>query len=165
MKFLCLKCDNFMDYQAQEQVDALRLGITFGCGQCGYKFAMVTNPGETQLVTGLGVKIGGRTVAPEPLEFTREALKSGDSAEPMKVDMGKCPFPAMLAGGPAAGAQQPETAGSTLPWTSSAEQRLSNVPSFVRALARVGIEQYARDKGYAQIDDTVMQEYREKVGM
>lgn len=164
MKFLCLACDNFMDYQAQEQVDTLRLGITFGCAQCGYKFAMVTNPGETQLVTGLGVKIGGRTIAPQPLEFTREALKSGESAEPMKVDMGKCPFPAMLAGGSPATAE-PQAAGPALPWTSSAEQRLNNVPSFVRSLARVGIEQYARDKGYAQIDDIVMQEYREKVGM
>lgn len=172
MKFLCVKCNNFMDYESKEQVDTLRLGITFACTQCGYKVAMVTNPGETQLVSGLGVKIGGRTVPAEPMEFTREAMKSEGqpAAATMAADMGKCPFPGMLAGsgfkdtGMAAGlsgqASKPSVA-----WTSNAEQRLQNVPAFVRSLARAGIEQYARENGFAEVNDQVMDEYREKVGM
>lgn len=172
MKFLCIKCNNFMDYESKEQVDTLRLGITFACTQCGNKVAMVTNPGETQLVSGLGVKIGGRTVPAEPMEFTREALKSEDqpTSSTMAADMGKCPFPAMLAGsafkdsGIAAGLSDNESSPS-VPWTSNAEKRLQNVPSFVRSLARAGIEQYARDNGFAEVNDQVMDEYREKVGM
>lgn len=171
MKFLCIKCNNFMDYESKEQVDTLRLGITFACTQCGYKVAMVTNPGETQLVSGLGVKIGGRTVPAEPMEFTREALKpEGQPAATMTADMGKCPFPAMLAGsafkdsGIAAGLSG-ESSQPSVPWTENAEKRLQNVPSFVRSLARAGIEQYARENGFAEVNDRVMDEYREKVGM
>ncbi len=177
MKFLCIKCNNFMDYESKEQVDTLRLGITFACTQCGYKVAMVTNPGETQLVSGLGVKIGGRTVPAEPMEFTREAMKpegqpaaAGQPTATMTADMGKCPFPGMLAGtgfkdtGIAAGLSGQDSKPS-VPWTSNAEQRLQNVPAFVRSLARAGIEQYARDNGFAEVNDQVMDEYREKVGM
>jgi len=171
MKFLCIKCNNFMDYESKEQVDTLRLGITFACTQCGYKVAMVTNPGETQLVSGLGVKIGGRTVPAEPMEFTREALKpEGQSTATMTADMGKCPFPAMLAGsafkdsGIAAGLSGASSE-PAVRWTENAEKRLQNVPSFVRSLARAGIEQYARDNGFAEVNDRVMDEYREKVGM
>jgi hypothetical protein len=36
---------------------------------------MVTNPGETQMVSSLGVKLGGRTVEAEPFEMTRGTLK------------------------------------------------------------------------------------------
>ncbi|HTN43159.1 MAG TPA: hypothetical protein VMN77_05100 [Nitrospiria bacterium] len=171
MKFLCIKCNNFMDYESKEQVDTLRLGITFACTQCGYKVAMVTNPGETQLVSGLGVKIGGRTVPAEPMEFTREAIKpEGQPTATLSADMGKCPFPAMLAGsgfkdtGIGAGLSGQDSQPS-VPWTSNAEKRLQNVPSFVRSLARAGIEQYAKENGFAEVNDQVMDEYREKVGM
>ena len=171
MKFLCIKCNNFMDYESKEQVDTLRLGITFACVQCGYKVAMVTNPGETQLVSGLGVKIGGRTVPAEPMEFTLGAIKpEGQPAATMTADMGKCPFPGMLAGtgfkdtGIAAGLSGQDSK-SSMPWTSNAEKRLQNVPAFVRSLAHAGIEQYARENGFAEVNDQVMDEYREKVGM
>lgn len=164
MKFLCLKCDSFMNYESQELVDTLRLGITFSCTSCGYKVALVTNPGETQLVSGLGVKIGGRTVPPSPMEFTREALKTEESPAATAVDMSKCPFSAMVAGTMGQSSATAKT-GSGPAWTPSAQKRLENIPSFVRLLAQTGIEQYAREKGYPEINDEVMQEYREKVGM
>lgn len=163
MKFLCLKCDSFMNYENQEMVDTLRLGITFSCESCGNKVAMVTNPGETQLVSGLGVKIGGRTVAPEPMEFTRGAIKTEETSAMPDVDMSKCPFSAMLTG--SSENSQTQKVSTTLPWTTAAEKRLENIPSFVRPLAQSGIEQYAREHGYDEITDQVMQEYREKVGM
>ena len=161
MKFICLKCDSFMNYESQELVGTLRLGITFSCTACGHKIALVTNPGETQLVSGLGVKIGGRTVPPK---FTQDALKTEQGQDTPTVDMGKCPFSAVVAGSMGQSETQKSTA-SGLVWTSSAEKRLDNVPSFVRSLARSGVEQYAREKGYGEINDNVMQEYREKVGM
>lgn len=185
MKFLCMKCNSFMDFESKEQVATLRLGITFACKGCGYKVAMVTNPGETQLVSGLGVKIGGRTIPAEPMEFTKEAIKpeTGDPA----AAMGKCPFPGMLEGteskdsgianamagmsgmsGMMAGMAEMSAGKSNGPavaWTSNAEKRLENVPSFVRALAKSGIEQYARDNKFPEVNDQVMDEYREKVGM
>ena len=164
MKFLCLKCDSFMNYENQEMVDTLRLGITFACTSCGTKIAMVTNPGETQLVSGLGVKLGGRTVQPEPMEFTRGALKTEENpSATTEVDMSKCPFSAMLTGSGAETTTSKTT--TTFPWTESAEKRLENIPSFVRPMAQSGVEQYAREKGYNEINDDVMQEYREKVGM
>ena len=57
MKFLCLKCDSQMNYESQEQVDTLRLGITFACTSCDTKIAMVTNAGETQLVNFLSQEL------------------------------------------------------------------------------------------------------------
>ena len=162
MKFLCMKCDNFMDFKSQETVDTLRLGITFACNSCGHEIAMVTNPGETQLVSGLGVKIGGRTVPPEPMEFTRGALKTEQGQATQEVDMSKCPFSAMVTG---AAGQETEKTKAGPAWTTAAEERLQNIPSFVRSMARSGIEEFAREKGYSEINDDVMVEYREKVGM
>jgi hypothetical protein len=160
MKFLCLKCDEFMDYEKHESVDTLRLGIEFGCKVCGTRVAMVTNPGETQLVSGLGVKIGGRTVPPQPMEFTREALQAESGAtKTATVDMGKCPFSTMLTGGTAAA----KPAGMS--WTATAEKRLDNVPAFARSFAKMGVEQYAKEKGLTEINDAVMDEYRKQIGM
>jgi len=49
--------------------------VMFECPQCGSRFSLVTNPGETALVSALGVKVGGRTTAPEAFELTRGTLK------------------------------------------------------------------------------------------
>ena len=43
---------------------------------------MVTNPGETQMVSSLGVKLGGRTVEAEPFEMTKGTLKTEATAAP-----------------------------------------------------------------------------------
>ncbi|MBI3610467.1 MAG: protochlorophyllide oxidoreductase [Nitrospirae bacterium] len=58
-----------------------------------------------------------------------------------------------------------QTSKPSVPWTPNAEKRLENVPFFVRSLARAGIEQYARENEFAEVNDRVMDEYREKVGM
>ncbi|HLF85691.1 MAG TPA: PCP reductase family protein [Nitrospiria bacterium] len=134
MKFICMKCNDFMEYEDQEKVADQRLGLVFSCKKCNVSFAMVTNPGETQLVHALGIQIGGRSQPAEPLELTRESLKEDVTS------IG--PF-----------------------WTEEAEKRLLNVPSFVRTMARKGIEDYAKQKGLRNIDGKIMDEYREKVGM
>ena len=75
MKFVCLNCETYMSFEKVEKPAEGSLGVFFGCPSCGAKFSMVTNPGETQMVSSLGVKLGGRTEAAEPFEMTRETLK------------------------------------------------------------------------------------------
>jgi len=80
MKFVCLNCETYMSFEKVEKPAEGSLGVFFGCPSCGAKFSMVTNPGETQLVSSLGVQLGGRTVAAEPFEMTRGTLKEDAQA-------------------------------------------------------------------------------------
>src|ERR671936_1201573 len=75
MKFVCLNCETYMSFEKVEQPAEGSLGVFFGCPSCGAKFSMVTNPGETQMVSSLGVQLGGRNAAAEPFEMTRGTLK------------------------------------------------------------------------------------------
>ncbi|MBI1822995.1 MAG: hypothetical protein HYR80_02615, partial [Nitrospirae bacterium] len=70
-----MKCEAFMLFQKVEKPGEDSLGVMFECPTCGSRVAMVTNPGETQMVSALGVKLGGRTTEPEPFELTRGTLK------------------------------------------------------------------------------------------
>ena len=75
MKFVCLNCETYMNFEKVEKPGEGSLGVFFGCPSCQAKFSMVTNPGETQMVASLGVKLGGRPAAAEPFEMTRGTLK------------------------------------------------------------------------------------------
>lgn len=82
MKFVCLNCETYMNFEKVEKPGEGTLGVFFGCPSCNAKFSMVTNPGETQMVSSLGVKLGGRTVDAEPFEMTRGTLKEEATAGP-----------------------------------------------------------------------------------
>ena len=82
MKFVCLNCETYMNFEKVEKPGEGMLGVFFGCPSCNAKFSMVTNPGETQMVSSLGVKLGGRTIAAEPFEMTRGTLKDQAIAGP-----------------------------------------------------------------------------------
>ncbi|MBI3807070.1 MAG: PCP reductase family protein [Nitrospirae bacterium] len=82
MKFVCLNCETYMNFEKVEKPGEGTLGVFFGCPSCNAKFSMVTNPGETQMVSSLGVKLGGRTVVAEPFEMTRGTLKDEAAAGP-----------------------------------------------------------------------------------
>ncbi|MCX5724830.1 MAG: PCP reductase family protein [Nitrospirae bacterium] len=69
-----------MNFEKVEKPGEGTLGVFFGCPSCNAKFSMVTNPGETQMVSSLGVKLGGRTVEAEPFEMTRGTLKEEATA-------------------------------------------------------------------------------------
>jgi hypothetical protein len=57
-------------------------------------------------------------------------------------------------------------AGGAAPvWTDTASARLEVIPSFVRPMARTGIERFARERGYATIDEKVLEEARAFFGM
>jgi len=59
MKFLCIECDQQMAFAERQLPGDGTLAATFKCPKCGRVVAMLTNPMETQLVSSLGVEIGG----------------------------------------------------------------------------------------------------------
>jgi hypothetical protein len=50
-------------------------------------------------------------------------------------------------------------------WTAAAEARLAKVPEFVRPMARVGIERFARERGCLEVDEQILDAAREFFGM
>jgi len=189
MKFVCLNCETYMNFEKVEKPGEGSLGVFFGCPSCNAKFSMVTNPGETQMVSSLGVQLGGRTVAPEPFEMTRGTLKdealagSGQMAAYLneKIQGGQpattpasnapapakageksssgCPFSAMVAemgltssGKPANGG----AASSGFTWSADAKEKLDRLPGFVKPMVQSSVEAYARKQGYTTITLQVM---------
>ncbi len=140
MKFLCVPCDRPMALE-KTGGDGGSVSLVYSCPDCGYEFAMLTNPMETQVVAALGVKIGSGTGA-----------AGGES---------KCPFTGMVRE-LATGAEQP-TAGPR--WSAAAAARMAGVPEFVRPMVRSGIESFARERGYAEIDERVLDEAKSLFGM
>jgi hypothetical protein len=69
----------------------------------------------------------------------------------------KCPFTGMLS--------EMDPASDGIRWTAEAQERLSTVPEFVRPMARTGIEKYAKDNGYVEVDAKVLDEARSHFGM
>ena len=175
MKFVCMKCESFMSFENVQVPGEQSLGVTFGCPTCGAKVAMVTNPGETAMVNALGVKIGGRTTPAAPMELTRESLKEGTAAalppaseqqamlakEMETPSAGKCPFSSMIAQ-MQTGATAAE--GSALTWTEAATERLEKVPSFMRPMIQMGVENYARKNGIATVTPEVMDQSKNDPG-
>ncbi|MBI4715924.1 MAG: PCP reductase family protein [Nitrospirae bacterium] len=49
-----------------------------------------------------------------------------------------------------------------IPWTEEAEERLKNVPAFVRPMVRRRIEQMAADEGAERITVEMMEEARQR---
>lgn len=54
---------------------------------------------------------------------------------------------------------------ATIRWTPEAEKRIRRIPDFVREMARMGIEQYARDNGHDLVTKEVMIRARVERGM
>jgi len=187
MKFVCLNCETYMNFEKVEKPVEGSLGVFFGCPSCGAKFSMVTNPGETQMVSSLGVTLGGRTDTAEPFEMTRGTLKeealagSGQmaaylnekiqggqpaatsaAAAPAKTgekSSGGCPFSAMVAQMGLASSGKPAdggTATSEFAWSADAQEKLDRLPAFVKPMVQSSVEAYARKQGYKTITLQVM---------
>jgi Proto-chlorophyllide reductase 57 kD subunit len=142
MKFLCVPCDSPMKLQTVGPPERGSLSIVYSCPECGYEMAMLTNAYETQVVQSLGVKIGTGSAE-------AEASTKG------------CPFSGMIPTTDSAIADKP----GAVRWTAAAEARLANIPSFVRPMARTGIEQFARERGAAEVDEKMLDAAREFFGM
>jgi len=138
MKFLCLACDRPMALQSTGDAGPGAMAITYACDGCGNSVAMVTNPGETQLVRSLGVQIGHERVAPEPMGVIRGALAEGRAVE-------RAP-------------DEPV-------WSEAAERRLAAAPGFVQGMVRRIYNDWARENGITEITPQVMNQARETLGM
>jgi len=185
MKFVCLNCETYMNFEKVEKPAEGSLGVFFGCPSCGAKFSMVTNPGETQMVSSLGVQLGGRKAAAEPFEMTRGTLKdeaqagSGQMAAYLNQMIqggqpattagrtgaektgekasGGCPFSAMVAEMGLTSSGKPANGGkSDFTWTPDAKDKLDRLPAFVKPMVQSSVEAYARKHGYTTITLQVM---------
>ncbi|MGZ8386261.1 MAG: PCP reductase family protein [Nitrospira sp.] len=177
-----------MNFEKVEKPGEGTLGVFFGCPSCNAKFSMVTNPGETQMVSSLGVKLGGRTVEAEPFEMTKGTLKAEATPAPgqmaaylnEKIQGGQpvasiaaattntpgekpssgCPFSAMVAemGLTASGKPANGTApgSSEFTWSADAKEKLDRLPAFVKPMVQGSVETYARKQGFKTITLQVM---------
>ena len=148
MKFLCVECDRQMLFEERQLPGDGTLAAAFRCPQCGRVVGLLTNPMETQLVASLGVKIGGTTIEPQPLETVRGMVSTGreDAFADGKGETGKGKGPAPT-------------------WSPDAQDRLVRVPGFVRGMVKKIYADYARERGIAEITPAVMDSARSELGL
>lgn len=157
MKFLCVDCDEQMGFEERQLPGDGTLAAVFRCPDCGREVAMLTNPMETQVVSSLGIRIGGREVPEQPLELMRTSLAGGR--------------PEAFEGAPAGGHPSAEPthparpSRPTIRWSDAAHQRLGAVPSFVRGMVKRIYTEYAKERGIAEITPEVMDRARTDLGL
>lgn len=183
MKFLCVDCDEPMKIKRTEGPEEGSLTVIFGCPICQRDIALLTNPWETQLLRSMDIKVGGKTVPAEPMSMIRTTLaqKREESKDKQTVlgpaletqnqkdqelqtlDSGPgCPFSQIVSD---AFAHNTSSSGKEPVWTAEAEKRLERIPGFVRPMVKKGVEMYARERGYSEINEAVMDEARGRFGM
>ena len=152
MKFLCVKCDEQMEFSERRVPGDGTLAAAFRCPSCDYVVAMLTNPMETRLVSSLGVEIGGETVPPEPLA----AIRAGVTDPREGAFAGAAGSPPLPAG---------QTPPGPVRWSVEAVERLNGVPKFVRGMVKRIYNEYARDSGIEEITPAVMDRARSDLGL
>ena len=145
MKFLCLECDAQLIFTERQQPGDGTFAAAFVCPSCGRHIALLANPMETQLVSSLGVRIGGSELDPAPMELTRSAAVTRDDA---------------FEDAPA-----PEVRPSRPRWSPDAQARLGQVPSFVRGMVKRIYGDFAAERGIAEITPAVMDRARTELGL
>jgi len=144
VKFLCVDCDQQMEFADREQPGDGTFAAAFRCPKCGRRIAMLANPMESQLVNSLGIKIGGSPLESQPEDLVRSGLVADPGAAP----------------------GTPEPSGRTRPaWTEDAEQRLTRVPTFVRGMVKRIYTDYAVERGITRITPAVMDRARTDLGL
>lgn len=153
MKFLCVDCDTQMEFEDRQLPGDGTLAALFRCPSCDRVMGMLTNPMETQLVSSLGVKIGGRGVPEQPLETTRGSIVSGrpDAFEDEEIapiaDRSIADRPGVVA------------------WSEEAVTRLEAVPRFVRGMVKRIYTDYAKENGIVEITPAIMDRARSDLGL
>src|SRR5437588_5176260 len=146
VKFLCVDCDRQMLFEERQLPGDGTLAAAFRCPQCGRAVGLLTNPMETQLVASLGVKIGGTTIDPQPLETVRGMVTTGrdEAFAEAAGDGGR---------------------GTGVVWSVDAQERLARVPNFVRGMVKKIYADYAKDRCIAEITPAVMDTARSELGL
>ncbi len=148
MKFLCIECDEQMIFEQRQLPGDGTLAAAFRCPRCERVVAMLTNPMETQLVSSLGIKIGGREVPEQPLELVRSEVVGGRDDAFADADP---PLPPQAPG--------------TVVWSLAAVERLEGVPRFVRGMVKRIYADYAKENGIAEITPEIMDRARSELGL
>lgn len=154
MKFLCIACDEVMRFAERQLPGDGTMAAVFTCAKCGREVAMLTNPMETQLVSSLGIRVGGREVPEQPMEVIRSQLAAG---RPDAFDD--------AAGPDATPSTAPGGGAGPVEWSDDAQQRLANVPGFARGMVKRIYTDYARERGIARITPDVMDRARRDLGL
>lgn len=154
MKFLCLECDEVMAFAERRLPGDGTMAAVFACPSCGRETAMLTNPMETRMVSGLGVEVGGRTVPEQPMELVRSSLETGGGDAFDDVETGTV----QKAG------EGPRTPGSVA-WSPAARERLERVPAFVRGMVKRIYGEWAVEREIEEITPEVMDEARTDLGL
>ncbi len=139
MKFLCIECDEQMEFIDRQEPGDGTFAAAFSCPTCGRRVAMLANPMETQLVGSLGVKIGGETLDRDPMELVRAQMEGAEAK---------------------LGAKAPRPT-----WTSESRDRLDRVPNFVRGMVMKIYNDWAMERGLTEITPKVMDEARVDLGL
>ncbi len=147
MKFLCIECDEVMEFAERQLPGDGTLAAVFTCGKCCREMAMLTNPMETQFVSSMGVKIGGREIPVQPLEVTRSGLEGGREEAFTEVETPRHSGPAPVE------------------WSPEAIERLGRVPSFVRGMVKRIYTDYAREHRIRTLTPEVMDTARSELGL
>lgn len=153
MKFLCVECDEQMVFEQRQLPGDGTLAAAFRCPECERVVAMLTNPMETQLVSSLGIKIGGREVPEQPLELVRSNIAEG--REDAFVEQEPDISPAR---------RRPDSQASVV-WSLAAVERLEGVPRFVRGMVKRIYTDYAKENGITEITPSVMDRARSDLGL
>lgn len=139
MKFLCIDCDSVMEYVERRLPGDGTMAVVYACPGCGRETALLTNPMETRMVSGLGIEVGGRSVPPEPLELVRSSLDGANEETALRPGQVR--------------------------WSGDAKERLLSVPSFVRGMVKRIYGEYAAERGIAEITPAVMDRARTDLGL
>jgi len=151
MKFLCVECDEQMIFEERQLPGDGTLAAAFRCPECERVVAMLTNPMETQLVSSLGIKIGGREVPEQPLELVRSDLVGGREDAFVDAEL--------------AAVEKVATGSPRVVWSLAAVERLESVPKFVRGMVKRIYTDYAQENGISQITPDVMDRARSDLGL
>jgi hypothetical protein len=143
MKFLCLECDAQLTFTERQQPGDGTFAAAFVCPRCGRRVALLANPMETQLVSSLGVRIGGSELEPAPMELTRASTVTREGAFEESD--------AAMVGRPR--------------WSPDAQLRLGQVPRFVRGMVKKIYGDFATEHGIVEITPEVMDRARTELGM
>lgn len=172
MRFLCVSCDTQMNlFKNEEGVvpdERGSLSLKYECPECLVQIAMLTNPFETQMVSSLGVEIGGKTLSEgEGIIIDEKGEAVGVKSDSTSEESGKCPFSeeARRALGASSERTEPSKMNAEINWTAQALVRLKNIPEFVRPMAKQGIEKYAIEQGYTQVNEECLASAKEHFGM
>ena len=165
MKFLCTDCDTAMKFKDVTRPEQGSVTALFECPDCFTEIAMFLNPWETQMLKSLDLKLGGNNEAAQPMQMVRSQLETAKSdAMPNEISAetgasetaegGKCPFTGVISEAFQKEAEPVEPTGPV--WSAEALERLERIPAFVRPMAKMGIESFAKDNGYDEITGEVM---------